>query len=204
MIANSWDQLLRNALTERLSRIGFNEESPLAFTRSGEHCIDILNFEGQINGAGYKFTCYIGIRFPEIEALLKPNEQDLTYPTVSTPIHFLRDDREYYEWVVIDAGNLDSVVEHAVNEVRHLAEKCFIHFSSLQNVEEELASPIATQVFGFGPFQTTSVRAAIALHQGRPADARKLIAEALDRTRTASMGQRRRLQQLQTQLFPDK
>ncbi len=201
MTSLDWNRELRRVLADRLAGLGFIEHSPLCFAREQDESVSILNFGGRIDGAKFKFTFTVGVRFAAIEAILRRDNNRITSPTISAPIHFLREDREYFEWEASEPARLTELVDDVIAEIKNSAMEYFRRFSSLALVERELSVSEMKGWFVQTPLQKAGILAAIALRHGRRDDAEAIVAREAAEPRNASPGKRRRVETLKAQLF---
>jgi hypothetical protein len=180
---------------------GFKEHSPLCFAQQHTHHFSILNYGGRVDRDTYRFTCFAGLRFPEIEALLRPDTDDPTFPTIVTPIHMLKPDCTFSEWELSEDVNAVSVVRAAYAEAMDLAIPFFNRFSDLAAVEKNLRSDDARDWFALGPDQRVGVLAGIAMCDGRSDEAKRVIEHAIVDLKDANPGRLRRLQRLREQIL---
>jgi len=201
MTSTQAEKVLSGALRDALEALGFNEHSRLSFTRNDASGTSILNFGGRVENGAFKFTFSVGLRFAEIEALLRPGIEDPTYPTIQMPIHLLHQDRQYFEWELSDESDANEPAREVLVEVAEKAEPFLARYGKLQAVDESLASPNASDWFILTPDQRASVRAAMAKVAGRDQDARAILDEALADPRNAKPVKKRRLQELRSRLL---
>lgn len=194
-------KILQSDLCPMLQSLDFIEHAPLLFARDRENRSEILNFGGRLDRGLLKFNFVAGVRFPAVEAILRPDNDDPTYPTISAPIHFLHPDRQYFEWEFADETDLVPVLKSVRAEIENSANKFFKHFASLGVVEHDLRlGPTGADWHMLGREQITEVLAAIATLDGRIHHAQQIINNALADPRNNKPAKQRRLERLKVLL----
>lgn len=201
MTSKQADRILSGAIRDGLRKLGFRENSRLFFTRNDANSTSILIFGGRMENAVFKFTFSVGIRFGEIEAILHPDNEDSTYPTILMPVHLLHQDRAYFEWEFSDESDANKRAREVLAEVAEIAEPFLTRYGDLQAVEESLASPCALDWFVLTPDQRVGVRAAMAKFAGREDEAKAILDEALQEPKNAIPARKRRIEDLKSRLF---
>jgi len=194
------ESILSEAIRDSLAALGYTQRLRLSFTRERVGCTHILNFGGRVEKGVFKFTFSVGIRFLEVEAILRPENDDPTYPTIVMPIHFLHEDRKYFEWDVSGAPGAARMAQEVMSEVSGRAQAFFDRYATLSAVDESLASANALDWFVLTADQHVGVRAAIAKVEGREDDAKAIVDEALADPRNANPRKRWRIEELRSRL----
>lgn len=203
VMPSALEKTAHDLLSERLRPIGFEPIGCLSFSRSTDDCKQLINVGGRTDGGKLKFTCTLGVRFDELESLLRPKSEDESYPTVSCPIHLLRPEREYYEWEGGNEEELTIAVESMIAEIHEVGFEFFEKFKRIEAVEEELTSSAVSDWLILSPHQRTSTLGAIAVARGERTRAERLFADALNDPRNQNPGKRRLLEELRGQLLVD-
>lgn len=200
-MSSELEKTTHDLLTERLQRIGFEAVGFMSFCRTFSDCNQLINVCCRSEGRKLKLTCTLGVRFDSIESLLRPENADSSYPTVSCPVHLLRPEREYYEW---EGGNDDELriaVESMIAEIQKVGLEFFDRFKTIEAVKEELSSSAVSNCLILSPHQRTGTLAAIALARGERSEAESLFADAMKDPRNQKSGKKRLLEELRIQLF---
>lgn len=184
------EQLLRPKLKELLVSMGLKYYQPLYFARKHEDHSDILKFGGRTTigeyGVTYKFDFCHGVRFLDVERIINPNEDNDLFPTLAGPMHFLHEDRDIlkHEWALGDGDDVGAVIEQVRYEIEHFAQPFFERYATLEAIEEDVRKITWPRSaghdwfwFGIDPVQKAELLAAIAILQGRKADALLAIEE---------------------------
>lgn len=196
------EKILRSSLRPVLATLSFSEYSPLCFAKKHPEHFEILNFPGRFDRGSYKFTIQVGIRFPLIEALIRPENDDITHPTISAPIHFLRPDREYFEWEFSVGHNLRPVMDSVKVEITSSATKFFERYANIASVEHDLRlGPSGMDWLLLSSMNIIAVLAAIAKLDGRIEETKKLVEEALADPKNNKPARRRHFESLKANLF---
>lgn len=174
------DAAFRKELMNRLADFGFRECEPLCFIDEQPDCIKVLNVGCERSTNGYSITLFVGIRFPQVEAVYRPKVTDPSNPTITCPIHFLHDEREYCEWELSVATEISTVVDSIISEFHQFASPNFFDkVATPSALEEQLSSEQPSNWFALGPMQRIGLRAALAIYGKRPGDAELVFEEAL-------------------------
>lgn len=79
---------------------GFKRTQRLVYLRRDEERIDRIGFNVFADrSGGIRGTFGAGVRFQAVETW-RPGDQGEDAPTVAIPMHFLRADHQYYDWVL--------------------------------------------------------------------------------------------------------
>lgn len=201
MTSREAKEMLRRRLRPILQSLDFFEHTPLLFARNQGNRSEILNFGGRMDRGLFKFSLVVGVRFSAIEAILRPGNNDPSYPTILAPIHFLHSDRQHFEWEFAEKNELASVLESVRADIENSASKFFEHFSSLDVVEHDLRlGPAGADWHMLGQEQITGVLAAIARLDGRAHHAQQIVDDALADSKNSKPAKRRRLERLKALL----
>jgi hypothetical protein len=195
------ERVLHDLLRDRLELLGFHPIGCLSFSRRINGCKQLINVAARKEDNRLKFTCTLGIRFSEVESVLRPSDCDESYPTISCPIHLLHCDREFYEWVGSTAEELTLAVESMITEIHDVGSLFFNRFSTLVQIEEELsASPVSDYLI-LSQHQRIATLVAILLARGQRDTAKRLLDESLMEPQNQSPSKKRRLEELRAQLL---
>ena len=197
------EKMLGNFLADRLQEFGFLPVDVLSFIRCIDDLKQIINAGGRHENRKLKFTCILGVRFEQIESILRPNENDDSYPTVCCPIHLIAPERKYYEWEGGNEEELAIAADSMIAELHEVGFDYFDRFSTLEAVEEELTSSPVSDSFLLSADQRTGILAAIAMTRGDRAVAEQLFAEAIKDRYFEHPARKRRLEELRTRVLGD-
>lgn len=192
---------LHQFLTPRLGDFGFEGSGRLIFRRtlsSNDHLIIVGT---RTDRSQLLFTCTVGLRFPSVESILRPDNPDETYPSVVCPIHLLRPEREYFEFAATTRTELRIAAASLVAEIADVGFKFFNRFSSLNEVFKELERAKVSSFFVLSPHQGIGTMAAIALSRGERATATELLTRAVKDAESYSTPRRRRVEELAARLL---
>lgn len=169
---------LRPLLKGLLSEMDFSYSPPLNFVRRRKDHSELLLFGGRMDRGRFLFNFRPGIRFFAIEEILRPEQKDPTYPTVSGS---MRSTLEFVEWGFGGDDDLGQILEGVREEVATSADAFFARYSSLKTLESEVrsSSPGTPDWFVLDPIQRSELLAAIAVLEERRDEALKFIDEAL-------------------------
>lgn len=133
------EKALREVLEPILRPYGFQRIRDLAFVRRHDDRIDRLGFSVFKDRASkLRFSFGVGVRFPEIEALRDGAKDSDDTPTIGVPMHFLRDPRSYFDWVLSDPIDPAKVESHVLEELDARALPFVNEFSSMDALREAL------------------------------------------------------------------
>lgn len=192
---------VHNALDGKLGKLGFKSLGYLSFARCSETCIQLVNVGGRTEGREYKFTCMLGIRFDEIERILRPSVADKSYPTVSCPIHFLRPEREYYELKGSCIDELSAATNSLIEELNEVGLTFFERFATIEAIADDLSGSPVSDFFVLSPHQKVGILAAISLIKGKRLAAEQIISDALNDPMNRSPAIKRRIEEVHEQLL---
>jgi hypothetical protein len=167
MTIRRWEERLLVEVTPAFEEIGFSFVADLSFGRTGVGTIELISLSDRLDRQGrFWFSYGVGIRFEEIEALLKSNADRLK-PTIGVPHRLLALAPQPSEWCV----DRESELVGAAIEFRAAVTKWGVpflaKFSDLRNVERSLCSERPDDWFALSPEQRLAVKAAIAAVDGR-------------------------------------
>lgn len=201
MTSSQAEERLQSGLRPILQSLGFSEHAPLSYYRNRGDRLEILNFGGRMDRRIFKFSFVVGIRFPQIESILRPDDDNPTYPTISAPIHFLHPGRKHFEWAFGANDDLALIIALVRADIESLAAKFFDRYSSLMVVEHDLRLGSAGADWHIlGREQITEVLAAIAKLDGRDTEANQIVDSALADPRNEKPAKQRRLEQLKLRI----
>ncbi len=196
MMSTDPKRYIHVVLERELSKIGFATYEQLVFGRFVGSCTQLISLGGRVEGCKFKFSCTLGIRFNEIEALLRPENSDATYPTVSCPIHLLRPDRKFYEFEGESANDLEVAVADLLEEIYEVGLAFYNKFVTVDDIFGELSSSAVSKWFVLSSHQKVGTLAAIAILRGDRLAAERIISEALSDSRNQNAGRQQRIAEL--------
>lgn len=195
-------KVLHERLRKELSAIGFDAIGELCYRRTVGACKQLINVECRMDGGMLKFSCTLGLRFDDVESILRPQTKDECYPTVSCPIHVLRPERTFYEWEGSCDAEFEISASSLATEVREVGLTFFDQFATLESVGAHLSSDEVSDYFMLASHQRVGVLAAISIVNGDRANAESVLAMAMNDPRNRNPGKKRRIEELQKQLLP--
>jgi hypothetical protein len=196
-----YERDLHEALKCELAAFAFVEHDHLSFIRVDCDRVEIMNFGGRMEGAAFLFTLSIGIRFTKIEAVRRPDDDDLSIPTIMAPIHLLRQGSEYQEWLINDVVDAPIVAQNAIPEITALAERFFKSYPDVSSVKIRLQSPRPRDWFVLSSEQRIEILASIAKIEGRAEEGIQLLDAALLERRDARPALRASLERLRERIL---
>ena len=198
--------LFEELLAQRLERKEFTRFGPstsLQFCRATGESQQLLDFDSRSENHKLLYGCNVGLRFPEVEAILGRSEGTPLTPTVAVPIHLLGDDDSFFEWVLREGSSCEDLVDEVMEDIELLAFPFLDRFSSIVKVEESLSSSKPTDWFVLTAEQRIAVLAAILKLRGRLDRALDLIDFALLEREEAPAKKKRRLERLKDRMLLD-
>ena len=198
------EKLLHNLLVPRLDAMGFTPMENLIFGRDAtSDCRQIIPVQTRSVGGQLKFTCGLWLRFESIEAILRPDSTDLSFPTVGYSIHLLSPEHGWYEWEGGNEEELAIAADAMVAEIRNVGLDYFEQFPDIESLHTELASSPVSENFTLDPIRRIYVLAAILLSWGKRSEAEALFEEGLTERWCEHPGRRRQFEKARQQLFGD-
>lgn len=195
------EKKLQSGLNPIMLTLGFLSTETLCFLREKGDRIDIACFAGRQEQLLYKFSFTVGVRFPEIESMIRPDNNDPTYPTIAAPIHFLHSGRQFFEWEFSDDDDLAEVIESVKVYIERWGEAFFAHYSSFSAVEHDLQSgPSGADWHMLNRLQVVETLIALAKLDGRVQEALDILEKALSDPKNRKPAPRRRLEFLRSRL----
>ena len=146
MIVKIAEKALQAALAKPLANLGFADRSELAYSRDHADHVDVLVFPGRLEDGTYKFACDVGVRFPAIEAILRPDDNSQFSKTVWKPIYTLCGN-EYFEWQFFTESELSNIVDNVIDKVSGPASDFLSKYGRLSVVADALESPNPSDCF---------------------------------------------------------
>ena len=158
-------------LAEKLHRIGFRKVKENNFTivsswGGAEAQIRCAVRKDRAFGAKL-VTLMIGIRFPEVEALLAEPDAEPNSPTIVTPVYSLHEDHRSQEWDAEAEGTAGALLE----EVEKYALPFFDKYSNLDKLLLALQSDDPRKWFWLGPEGRLTTLAAMLVLRGERSSA---------------------------------
>ncbi len=194
------EQALSSQLRPELEKLGFDVDAALWFSRPGPSTIETLRFGARLRSPNQLlFSGTAGICLRPVEVVLRPNSYGKS-PTIAMPLHFLHENRKYFEWSMSATKDSPRIVAEILEEIRIYALPFFEKYSQIKNVEKSLQSENARDWFVLGPEQRVCVLAAIAWAAGDEEKALRTLREALSERRDSLPRKRRRLEVLYADL----
>lgn len=195
---------LRAALQKRLTQLGFDEQKELIYTKAiCNGPVWKLTFPCRLDQTkALRINCHVGVSYREIETVLRPGnlESGEAIATIMKPIHSLRDNGTFREWVFADTNELDEIENEIITDVRNLAVPFLEQFSDINRVESELQIDDPSRWFILDPEQRIATLVAIAHMKGETGLANEMVRRALEERANALPKKRRLLEDVAMRL----
>ncbi|MCW1886925.1 hypothetical protein OKA04_19450 [Luteolibacter flavescens] len=134
------DRKLVTALSHDLRPDGFSKMSPQDLIRHANDHSEFIYFGSRINRSTRleMFHFSVCIRFPAIEAILDPYEENIQGCTFGSPIHILTEEQKFREWTLTPTS-FESVRSEARSLITQYAFPFFEEFKSIEDVAKHLS-----------------------------------------------------------------
>jgi hypothetical protein len=186
MTLNTTLQLLDSYLQSLLSPLGFERLEPLIYSRSVNEATGLLTFASRLDANGlWHFSCYVGIRFESVERWLRGPSAKQTIPTVTIPLHLLRENKAFLEWSFNRIEDLENLQLAISTDLTRKALPFIERYSNLDEVHSQLESPNPDDWFVLDPESRVNILAVIHFVQGDKAGAMSILTRALQERREA-------------------
>ncbi len=197
-------RLLVSLLKVALARHGFHHVRDLSFARESGGSTRLLSF-GAHRGTSDEF-CFsfgVGVRFPAVEALLRPEGEDDLLPTVGKPLSILKESEGFPQWCFDGTREPADLVTEATADVERYALPFLDKYSSLSAVRVALEREDPRDWFVLSPEQRLATLVAIDHVEGRTAEALQRLDRALKDLENEPLKKRWPLQKLRERLTTD-
>jgi hypothetical protein len=189
MTLNQLRRILDCFLQETLSKLDFQRAESLIYSHPANEATALLAFPCRLDPRGPAcFECRVWLRFQALEPFLQ-DEPRPTAPTVSMPLHLLRENKNFTEWQFCGLDDLEKMRSIILNDLREHALPFIEQYSKLAEVRAKLESP-RRDWFILNPEQRLIVLAAIQFVQGDKLGALKTLDDALVERETAMPSKR--------------
>ena len=185
MTLNTAEQLLDGFLGDATSSLGFQRTETLIFSQTLNEATALLAFPCRLDPRGFCcFGCSVWLRFKSVEQQLRGDSAKATIPTISMPLHLLRENRSFTEWQFHERDDLGQLQEIIMSDLREYALPFIEQYSKLAEVRRNLELP-SENWFVLNPEQRLSVLAVIQFLQGDKLGALKTLDDGLLERKTA-------------------
>jgi len=185
MKINEARQILDDFVGRLTSTLAFRRTKCLVYSRGVNEATAILSFPCRVDPRGFAaFTVGVGLRFESIARWLDDGPEEATF---GTPIHFLREDKNFTEWKFSDSNDLERLFSAVLDDLSNLAIPFIERYSTLSELRGavESSNPRDWVNLGLDVDRRVNVLAAIQLIQGDTAGAIEILDNALLERRTA-------------------
>lgn len=190
-------ELLEPPLKDR----GFRYLKELSFGRESPRAVQIISFGSRRGRAGEFCVSFgAGVRFPEVEVLLRPGDDDDLRTTIAKPLSVMKPCPAFPEWCFDGERAPEDLALEIMADVDAYAIPLLERYSSLDEVERSLRSESAADWFVLNPEQRLVTLSALEHTQGRHGDALERLDAALAALQDAPMKKRWPLQKLRERL----
>jgi len=180
MTLESAKQLLDSFVQGVVSTLGFQRVERLIYTLPVNEAAALLSFPCRVDPRGPAcFTCSAWLRFESLEQYLRGGAAKPTKPTVSMPLHLLRENKRFTEWQFYTSDDLEQLRDTVTHELTDIALPFLERHSKLAELRRKLESPTPADWFILGPEGRLTVLAAIRFVQGDKPGALKILDDAL-------------------------
>lgn len=185
MKPNEAQSLLDGFLEDLTSRLSFCRAEPLVYARPAHEATALLSFPYRLDARGpCCFACNVWLRFEVLEQHLGDAAGKPTDPTISMPLHLLRENKTFTEWQFSRPENLESLRETILIDLRRHALPFIEKYSKLAHLRSRLESPSARDWFVLDPEQRVGLLAVIRFVQGDKTGALETLDHALTERET--------------------
>jgi len=180
MTLDQAEQLLDDFLQDVLATLGFQRMEPLIYSHPANEASALLSFPCRLDARGPAcFGCSVWLRFESLEKHLRGPEAKATIPTISVPLHLLRENKSFMEWQFYRPDDLENLREIILSDLQAYALPFIKQYSILPELQIRLESPNPKDWFVLGPEQRLNVLAVIQFVQGDKSGALKSLDDAL-------------------------
>lgn len=180
MTLSKAEQLLDGFLRSVTAPLGFHPVERLIYSRAANETTALLAFPCRIDPRGPAcFGCSVWLRFESLEFFLRGEAAKPTTPTVSMPLHLLRESKRFTEWQFHTSEDLEQLRNTLTRELTDFALPFVEQHSKLTEVRDKLQSATPADWFGLGPEGRLTVLASIQFIRGDKSSALKMLDDAL-------------------------
>lgn len=194
-----YEQALGARLRPPLADIGFAHDATLWFTRPNPAGTETLRLGGRLEPERCLFSGTAGVYLRAVERILRPDSAG-TAPTLMVPLHFLHEEREFFEWTMSAADDSVRIAAAIMAEVRTYVLPFFEKYTRTENVKRSLESADPKDWFALTSEQRVSLLATMEYVAGDTEKALRILDEALAERAKALPKKRRLLEKLRAQL----
>jgi hypothetical protein len=180
MTLDSAEQLLDSFLRSVTTPLGFDAIERLIYSRVENEATAVLAFPCRIDPRGPAcFGCSVWLRFESLERFLRGDAAKLSIPTVSMPLHLLRENKSFTEWQFRTSEDLEQLRDTVTRELTNIALPFVEKHSRLTEIHRKLESATPADWFALGPEGRLTALAAIQFIQDDKPGALKTLDDAL-------------------------
>lgn len=181
---------------------GFDHLKGLSFGRGSVKAVEIISFGARRGREGVLcFSFGVGVRFPELEAVLRPNDDDDLATTIAKPLSVLRRSAGFPEWCFDGSREPADVVHDVIGAIDEYGLPFLQSYSSMSEVSRSLQSDDPMDWFVLSPEQRLMTLAAIEHVEGRLHDALRRLESAIAAMKDAPMKTRWPIERLRERLI---
>ena len=201
MTLSKAEQLLNGFLRSVTAPLGFHPVERLIYSRAANDTTALLAFPCRIDPRGpVCFGCSVWLRFESLECFLRGEAAKPITPTLSMPLHLLRENKRFTEWQFHTSDDLEQLRDTVACELANIALPFVEKHSKMTEVGRKLQSATPADWFGLGPEGRLTVLATIQFVQGDKPGALKRLDDALLERKNALPGERVRIKAVRKRL----
>lgn len=181
---------------------GFAHLKELSFGRGSPRAAEIISFGARRGGGGeFCFSFGVGVRFPEVEAILRPDGGDDLVTTIAKPLSVLKSSAGFPEWCFNCDREPGDMVREVIGDLDEYGLPFLRRYSSMSEVSRSLHSDDPRDWFVLDPEQRLMTLAAVEHVQGRPHDALRRLESAIAAMKEAPLKRRWPIEKLRERLI---
>jgi hypothetical protein len=195
-------QLLRRTASQRLEALGFRHIIELSFARTIPEGLALIHFS--IRRGSHKELCFsfgVGVRFPAVEQLLHPDDEEPLMPTVGLPASKLLAASAFPEWCLdkqpLALGQIDEALQLVLGDGIGFLDR----YSTLSEVIAELTNDDPSHWFVLSAEERIATLVAIEFVNGQRAEAIRRLQSFLGERPLLPTKKRAPLMQLHSRLL---
>ena len=180
MKLNEAEQVLDGFLQDVVSTLGFQRTETLIYSRPANDPTALLSFPSRVDARGpAHFSCNVWLHFASLEPYLRGPNAKLTIPTITMPLHLLRQNRSFMEWQFYRSPDLENLRGIITTDLQDHALPFIEEYSMLPRLLLKLESLNPRDWFVLDPEQRLNLLAVIRFVQGDRGGALKFLDDAL-------------------------
>lgn len=184
MVLKHVEPLLDEFLCRIVANFGYSRRVRLYYTRPVNEAIAKIAFGCRFDARGFvAFTCGVGVFHEALDRWLRDDPSN-SMSTLGTPIHLLREDRKFSEWIFKTPEQLLALRDPIVADLTKYAVPFVEKYSHLDEVVKAVSSSNPKDWFNWNIHSRINFLAVVRLVEGDKDGALKLLDDALiDQTR---------------------